>query len=859
MGSAPLPPPAINTDCVEPTTFFDTDPTSTAWLWDFGDGTPPSTIRNPKHYYAAAGTYTVTLSRTISSTTISLLPPFLPVTISLTSSPVTKTITIGSPPPQPMFFGKKKADTTICDGKILKLDPYLNATAPAGAKFVWFPNGETTQSIDVTKASCYSVEVFDASGGCSLIAQINVKVCLTPPSTGGTEKWYFGKGASLNFQKKTSPPIPRDPLDDNGDLFSVPEGENPIYIPIDATQSNPINSPEGTAMVYDPSGNLVLYTDGVEIYGKDDNILPALPPLTDSKLGGTNTSTQSSVIVPKGSCNECPHHLYYVYTINKTTGLLSYSIVDLRRNNGTGAVVEKDIPVSLQTSQRLTAQISNDTKAFFVYSHDAGTNTFRILKVDSTGTTETTQNLGLVHDTPLSQQGYMRLSPTGTKMAVAVVKDGKNYVEIFDVDNKTGRLGATPTTIDLGIAAPPNIYGVEFSADNNLLYVTLRGDPTLGQKSYLYQLNINLANPAQIATTKIKIDESATLAFGALQMGPISGVGGKFIYMAVDGSQYLPYMTYPDEKGGAAIVGYQPILTGTDVLGNSGFGLPNVIQAKPKQDGEALGAKYTGNCQGIPTVFETQGICSPMKVNVDWDFGDGTKGTGLSASHIYTKAGTYTVTLTAHVLSETAASKVITNPLLGDDLREKCKDFTVTDVITIKPSPQINLPDLAFVCIIEGANIILDPKAEQTVNPAYLWNAGSQTTPTIIASAAGIYTVKVTNQFSNSTICANTDKTEVVGKCEPRLFIPEIFTANNDGINDKLVTPNAYITDFELRIYNRWGEIIFQSNNQYEPWDGKYKGEVVAPMMYAFVVSYKSSDFPDRGLITRRGAIMLVN
>lgn len=855
--------PVANTDCSEPTIFFDENKATTAWLWDFGDPSTTSdisTIRNPKYFYSTPGQYTVTLTRTVGA---------------VMQAPETRIITISSPPEQPLFFGKPKADTTICDGKTLKLDPYRLKASPPGATFLWFPKGETTQTIDVTKTGCYSVEVFDPSGGCSRIAQINVKFCLQEANTGGSEKWYFGDGATLDFEAVTTPPSPRDPLDITGNLFQNPNGTDPIFVPKPATQSNPINSPEGVAMVYGPSGSLVFYTDGAAIYNSDDQLLPAVPPLTDSNLGGTNTATQSSVIIPKGSCNECPHHLYYVYAINKDTGLLSYSVVDIRRNNGTGAVVEKNVPVNLQTSQRLTAiRVEEDDKtAYFVYSHDAGTNTFRILKVDSTGTKEITQNLGLVHDDVNSQKGYMRVSPTGAKLAVAVSKGGKNYVEVFNIDKATGELQAPPLTIDLGVAAPPYVYGVEFSEDEEKLYVTLRGDPSLGETSYLYQLNLNLQNPIEIASKKVEIDKSKFFAFGALQRGPISGSGEKFIYMAVDGSDYIPYIQSPGVKGdptksqqeNAALVGYQPITGGfgAEVIGNSGFGFPNVVQAKQEQEGEGLSATYTGNCQNQPTEFETQGICSPMKGEAVWDFGDGTTGTGLKTSHTYTKSGTYKVKLTLTVYSETIVSQNVNIPLLnnllGNSLKEKCNEFVVIDEIYIKPTPIVNLPDEAFVCVIENQKITLDPKPQQIYNPTYQWNYESRTTPTIIVEATGNVNVKVTNVFENSSTCATSDRIEIKEGCEPRLFVPEIFTANKDGINDILQIPNAHITDFDLRIYNRWGEIIFESNDPEKIWDGSYNGRVIAPMMYAFVVSYKSLYFPNREKITRRGGIFLVN
>jgi len=101
-----------NTDCSEPTIFFDQKKETTAWLWDFGDPTTTndvSTVRNPKYFYSTPGKYLITLIRTIGTTV---------------QAPDTLTITIKEPPAQPLFFNKKKGDTTLCDGKKLKLDPY---------------------------------------------------------------------------------------------------------------------------------------------------------------------------------------------------------------------------------------------------------------------------------------------------------------------------------------------------------------------------------------------------------------------------------------------------------------------------------------------------------------------------------------------------------------------------------------------------------------------------------------------------------------------------------------------------------------------------------------------------------------
>jgi hypothetical protein len=70
-------------------------------------------------------------------------------------------------------------DTTICPGDTLILDPYPNG-APDGAKYVWYPKGDTTQTLNVDSSGCYSVEVI-LPNGCKIQDRINVKICMEPP------------------------------------------------------------------------------------------------------------------------------------------------------------------------------------------------------------------------------------------------------------------------------------------------------------------------------------------------------------------------------------------------------------------------------------------------------------------------------------------------------------------------------------------------------------------------------------------------------------------------------------------------------------------------------------------------------
>lgn len=864
-----------NTDCTEPVMFFDTVRTASAWLWNFGDinatASNTSTLRNPSHVFLTSGTYNVTLQRRYPNGLI---------------ENISKPIVVGKVPAETYFYsqgelrdqnGQEKfgLDTTICDGNSLKLDPYRLRIAPPNVKFLWYPNGETTQSITVTKNGCYSVEIYDPNSGCSRSVRAKVKFCgQDSPAGGGLEKWYFGQKAVLDFNPVTTPPPPPDPFDEKGNLFTNPSGSNPTFEPKPSNDISPIDSPEGLAMFYNSQGNLVLYSDGINVWGENKNLLPANPPLTSNKLGGSSDATQPVVIVPKSTCRECKYHQYYIFTLNKTTQTISYSVVDMRYNNKQGAIVEKDIPFLLNSTERITAKMNTEGDAAFMYSHEVGSNKFIILKIDSTGITKKEQSIGLLHDDPNAIKGYMKISPLGRQMAVAVSRGGKNYVEIFEIDSQDGTL-TLQKTIDLNIPAPPFVYGLEFNTSESRLYVTLRGDPSKNIKSQLYQLNLDLNTPTNIANNKKLIDESNSEAFGALQMGPTdpNQEGLKFIYMAIDGAKDIPYITNPDFvadkntlKENQAMVGYirsgPSLLTkGAEVSGTSRFGFPTVLRATPEQDGEGLEAEYSGNCAEQPTVFETKGICSPMKGEAYWDFGDGETGKGLTVSHTYKKEGTYKIKLRVDVYSETEASKIAPS-FLKSALQEFCKTFTVEDEIYIKPSPKVTLADEVYVCTIEGEKKDIIPVVANTYEPTYLWKtlAGAQVTPTLkfVADAIATVNFEAKNNFPNNTSCKTTEKLEVKEGCEPRLFVPEAFSPNEDAINNKLDVPNAHITDYLLRIYNRWGEIIFESIDPEVKWDGTYKGQLYAPGVYAYYVTYKSRDFPERPPITKTGGIVIV-
>lgn len=85
------------------------------------------------------------------------------------------------------------------------------------------------------------------------------------------------------------------------------------------------------------------------------------------------------------------------------------------------------------------------------------------------------------------------------------------------------------------------------------------------------------------------------------------------------------------------------------------------------------------------------------------------------------------------------------------------------------------------------------------------------------------------------------------------IYIPNAFTPNGDGINDGFQVKGEGIRDFHIYIYNRWGEVIFESTNPKQAWDGTFQGRPVEMETYVYQV------FADGlGKKSRTGSVTLI-
>ncbi|MDZ7900239.1 MAG: gliding motility-associated C-terminal domain-containing protein [Arcicella sp.] len=820
-------------DSTAATIFKDTITTSkaTAWQWDFGDvasgAKNTSTLKTAAHLYTRPGSYTVVLTRTVDS---------LPVI-------TTQNVVINNPP-QPFFLGNSPSqqDTTICKGDFLTLDPYKGG-GDSKYKYIWYPKGDTTQTLRADTTSCYSVQVTDTTTGCSAQNKINVKLCVPPPPKPPENFWYFGNNAGVKFSGGSAS------ADDKGKL----------------------NTKEGVSSIADVNGNLLFYTDGRKIYDKNGTEMTSLKP---DDLAGSEFSTQSAVIVPQPSCQGC-QSLYYVFTTTEINGTkqMSYSVVDIRQNKGVGRVIEKNVVLDDEAStEQVISHFVKKDSTYWVISHDYGTDSIRLRRVTKNGVTiSTVVKIGSRIDSTSKGEGYLKVSQDGTKLAVAIPGGARNLVEVYDFADSTGAI-TNKKTIDLG-PNPPKLYGVEFSPDSKTLFATLQADTLRDSTSFSSLLRFDLTDPdsAVIAKSKSLIDSSRKEIYGSVQLGP----DGR-IYLAVQGSTFLGLIKLPndtirytDKATGKIDTAYYQ-RNGLSLNGKtSQLGLPTTYNITSEEN-EGVGITASDTCLGSPSNFQTNHLCGDKLKNskTDWRFykgeipqdgnpvgtpiasirgGEGDN--GLQASYTFAEPGKYYVVVNmgnrckpdTMLPPQPFEILPIPKPDLGPDLNLCARTTTIDSKVTLDSSnyfwfqnrrflPRDSLKTLTvrqsgdYAVLVErrgcvgvdsikivlaqakalnlgkdtlicaGETILLDASSAAGVGSTYAWSTGA-TTSSISVTTPGRYIVTVNTPIGGIP-CTTKDTVEVRQRPRPTFITnqtrPSACASNDGAINLTLTPPGTY-------------------------------------------------------------------
>ncbi|TCK66746.1 gliding motility-associated-like protein [Winogradskyella wandonensis] len=367
--------------------------------------------------------------------------------------------------------------------------------------------------------------------------------------------WYFGDNAGISFN---------------------PDGS---ITPV----TGQLSTDEGCTSISDGSGNLLFYTDGITVFDRNGAIM-----LNGTGLHGSPSSTQSGIIIPKPLDND----IYYIFTVDtnsfdQTDLGFKYSEVDITRNGGLGEVTQKNVTLLQDSSEKIAAVLKDcQTQAIWVVTlaNQFGTltnpfsfNTFHAFEVTAAGV-NTTAVTSPANISATDQRGYLKFSPDGTKLACANAQSG---LFIYDFDLATGTVTGTPQQLTINSSNGANIpYGVEFSPNNQFLYVASSNDffnqnnPAQNEIpsnhfSSLVQFDLTAAN---IQASLFPINQRNGYR-SALQLGPDGKIYRSTSATYNQGLPFLSVINNPNELG----VACNYVENQVQLINNSRQGLPPFI------------------------------------------------------------------------------------------------------------------------------------------------------------------------------------------------------------------------------------------------------------------------------------------
>jgi gliding motility-associated-like protein len=169
--------------------------------------------------------------------------------------------------------------------------------------------------------------------------------------------------------------------------------------------------------------------------------------------------------------------------------------------------------------------------------------------------------------------------------------------------------------------------------------------------------------------------------------------------------------------------------------------------------------------------------------------------------------------------------------------------------ITLNPFPMVDFGQDTI--IVDDETHILDAGAGYD---SYIWQDES-TGQYYEVTQNGLYWVKVQNEF-----CEASDSVFVIlGDCKASLLIPNCFTPNGDGSNDIFNVTSQNLSYFSLLVFNRWGRLLFETEDLNEGWDGKVNGSLCPVGTYFYLIKF--STLCDLGLEqsgVRKGSVTLL-
>lgn len=609
--------------------------------------------------------------------------------------------------------------------------------------------------------------------------------CLTPLlalplcalAQGEYSNWYFGQQAGLQLAARSAPQV-------------LPAGR--------------LSSPSACATLSDAAGNLLLYSNGEQVWNRQHQLMAG-----GQALGGNAFVAQGCALLRSPSGTSA---VAYVFTQRLagpstpySTGLPVVADVQLGAAGGLGQVVQTNRPVVADTVlqrlgerqfapyQALVRHANGHDVWLLTRLHERGI--FLASLIDGSGTwpcarTVTSRVFAPRISSSATWAGTLVASPDGRSLLYNDV--GSSFLLSFDP--ATGRVSAP---LPLAYPAPaisaqinPYALGGAFSPDGQRLYLNRvyqpAGGTAVGNSAVqVVQYDLAAGPAAAVAASGIEV-YSVTNRNNAKNLPHYSQRGPDgVIYFAVDQAPALDAILVPNARGRACryTPGYQPL--GGKMAGQALPGNLNDANLGP-----LLATRDAFGCSGQRVVLRAGAATgSGPTDSLRWNLGDGRPA-------VRTAVATDTLVATYPAPGSYA--------LRIDRRRQGVVVATASATVRISAAPVVRLaqtPDTS-ACAPLRVQLSAGP---QPAGTRYRWQDGS-TAATLTAAAPGPYWVDVVNAGG----CVARAAVQVSAVDCPVLAsrLPTIITPNGDALNQTFVLKGLNAPDWSLRVYNRWGREV---------------------------------------------------
>lgn len=613
---------------------------------------------------------------------------------------------------------------------------------------------------------------------------------------------------------------------------------------------------ESSSISDEKTGELLFYTNGKKVYNPDHSLM------VNGIINAQEYTSVETLIVPD------PANIlgYYIFYIIRDS--LFYARVNM--SNG-GTVISKDSLVASGVNGSCLAAVSYiHRKGWWILTHSIKGNEYYSFLLLSNGIKrEPVKSIGANLN---ANDGlfFSYTSHKGDKMLVHYSKSNNSSTQtmVVEIDKRCGRL-SEQKIVYTDLTKEFHKCGT-FSPDDSKIYL-LAGNNRIIQFS---------GNNYEDSITCFYLTPSIYNQWRVLYTG-LDNTIYIMQWSYADVRYYIHQIINPDLKFPQCKSFQWKTLDPADMSGNNTYlPIPNQIMDRTISDNlpDKIDFSYDNACKQFTVNFKIEH--DAIYDSVLWQFGNTVStSSNRNTSFSFKDEGDYVVKLVGYICGQAdTVSKILRvreqpKPDLGNDtavcygsivtLKSNIKadaylwsdstaleQMTLTqggkywlqlafgdckraDTIQVIQNPKIwtALGDEYYVC--EDDKDLIKLNAGEKFNQ-YKWTPTGDTTQWIIVGDVGDYFVAVKDYRG----CIGSDGTQVKRRCPVKVCFPNIFTPNNDGLNDNYAPKGKDVVTFNMKIYNRWGQLVFETNDMTKTWNGYVKGEAANADVYVYTATY---------------------